>query len=450
MKTPRLPLSVPYPKTRRVKTHIRTASPPQRNRNRIPCRQSPDPPSLETAIARHLAHLCAPGYTPATPASRAWNLDLFLAWAEERGATRLDELTPALVARWQRHLSRQRKADGQPLGSNTQCTHLSSLRMFGRRIAGERLLDADPVAELIMPRVGYPLPKAWLSAAQAETVLALPKLDGRRPVPALRDRAILETLYSTGLRRMELTWLTVHDVDFAGDAVPVRQGKGRKDRVIPIGARALALVEKYLADNRPQLARCGDEAGALFVTEQDATLTVSHLSGMVTRHVTKAGFAKAGSCHLFRHTYATFMLEHGANIRHVQEQLGHACLQTTQVYTDVSIRKLKEVHAAMHPGAKLAPQGEPKNNRNDTLADNAGERQCVGMSEIIFEVSEDEMDGGYTASALGHGIATQGDTIDELREMVRAAVQCHFGDGVPGEMPKVIRLHFVRDEVLAV
>ena len=330
-------------------------------------------PSLETAIARHLAHLRALGYTPATLASRAWHLDLFRAWAEERGATRLDELTPALVARWQRHLSRHRKADGQPLGSNTQRTRLSSLRMFGRWIARERLLDADPVAELIMPRVGHPLPKGWLSAAQAETVLALPKLDGRRPVPALRDRAILETLYSTGLRRMELTRLTVPDVDFAGGALLVRQGKGRKDRVIPIGERALAWVEKYLADSRPQLARCGDEAGALFVTEQGAPLTVSHLSALVTRYVTRAGFAKAGSCHLFRHTCATLMLEHGADIRHVQEQLGHACLQTTQVYTHVSIRKLKEVHAATHPGAKLAPRSEVKNNRNDTLADNARE-----------------------------------------------------------------------------
>jgi len=98
----------------------------------------------------------------------------------------------------------------------------------------------------------------------------------------------------------------------------------------------------------------------LFVTEQGALLTVSHLSALVTRYVTRAGFAKAGSCHLFRHTCAMLMLEHGADIRHVQEQLGHACLQTTQVYTHVSIRKLKEVHAATHPGAKLAPRRESK------------------------------------------------------------------------------------------
>ena len=308
------------------------------------------------AIARHLAHLRALGYTPATLTGRAWHLALFRSWAEERGVATLADLTPEITSRWQRQLAQHRKEDGQPLCSRTQRTRLASLRMFGRWILCERLLGADPVAALIMPRVGQPLPKAWLSAAQVETIMALPNLGGRRPSAGLRDRAILETLYSTGLRRLEIVRLTEADVDFAGGAVRVRQGKGRKDRVVPIGERALAWVEKYLADARPKLARFGDEAGPLFVTERGAPLTVRYLSAMVTRYVSKAGFAKAGSCHLFRHTCATLMLEHGADIRHVQEQLGHACLQTTQIYTHVSIRRLKEVHAATHPGAKLSPR----------------------------------------------------------------------------------------------
>ena len=313
-----------------------------------------DSVTLETAIARHLAHLRALGYTPATLSGRSWHLGLLRQWAEERGVAALADLTPEVVARWQRHMAQQRKKDGQPLSSRTQRTRLASLRMFGRWVASERLLAADPVAALVLPRVGQPLPKAWLSAAQVETVMALPNLTGRRPAAGLRDRAILETLYSTGLRRMELTRLAVPDVDFAGGAVFVRQGKGRKDRVVPIGERALAWVEKYLADARPRLARVGDEAGPLFLTERSVPLTVSYLSAMVTRYVQRAGLGKVGSCHLFRHTCATLMLDHGADIRHVQEQLGHACLQTTQIYTHVSIQRLKEVHAATHPGAKLS------------------------------------------------------------------------------------------------
>lgn len=118
----------------------------------------------------------------------------------------------------------------------------------------------------------------------------------------------------------------------------------------------LAPFRRDPVGSNPGDARQGDEAGPLFVTEQGAPLTMKYLSAMVTRYVRQAGFAKAGSCHLFRHTCATLMREHGADIRHVQEQLGHACLQTTQVYTHGSIRRLKEVHAATHPGATLSAE----------------------------------------------------------------------------------------------
>lgn len=309
--------------------------------------------SLETTIARHLAHLRAQGYTPSTVDSRAWLLGLFRAWAAERGVSQLADLAPEIVARYQRHLAQHRKSDGQPLGQRTQRTRLVPLRTFGRWLVREKLTAENPVAELVMPRVGQPLPKAWLSAAETETILALPRV--AEPT-GLRDRALLETLYSTGLRRLETIRLTAPDIDFAGGAVNVRQGKGRKDRVVPIGERALAWLGKYLGEARPKLARPGDEAGPLFVTERGTAFTVKHLSALVTGYVTRSGIGKRGSCHLFRHTCATLMLENGADIRHVQEQLGHACLQTTQVYTHVSIRKLKEVHAATHPAAKLSPR----------------------------------------------------------------------------------------------
>ncbi len=312
--------------------------------------------TLETAIARHLAHLTAQGYTAATVAGRAWMLGLFRKWAEERGVAALADLTPEIVARYQRHLAQHRKADGQPLGSRTQRTRLVPLRTFGRWAERDKLLPENPVAELVMPRLGQQLPKAWLSAAETETVLAVPRLE---EATGLRDRALLETLYSTGLRRLELLRLTAADLDYAGGVVAVRQGKGRKDRIVPIGERALAWIEKYLTDARPKLAKPGDEAGPLFVTERGEPITPKHLSALVTGYVERASVGKAGSCHLFRHTCATLMLEHGADIRHVQEQLGHACLQTTQVYTHVSIRRLKEVHAATHPGAKLSPPEPP-------------------------------------------------------------------------------------------
>lgn len=309
--------------------------------------------SLDTAVARHLAHLKVLGYTEATLESRAWLLGLFQSWTGERGVTVLADVTWDLIARYQRHLSQHRKTDGQPLTSRTQRTRLTPLRVFGKWAWREKLLAENPADNLVMPRTGHPLPKAWLTAAEAETVLALPDV---ATLIGLRDRALMETLYSTGLRRLETLRLTAADLDFAGGAVIVRQGKGKKDRVIPIGERALRWVGKYLAEVRPELARLGDEAGPLFVTEQGRPLTPKYLSWLVRHYVAAAGVGKSGSCHIFRHTCATLMLEYGADIRHVQEQLGHACLQTTQVYTHVSIRRLKEVHAATHPGASLEPR----------------------------------------------------------------------------------------------
>lgn len=307
--------------------------------------------TLETVIARHLVQLKVGGYTPATVDTRAWTLGLFRKWAEERGIILLAEVNPEVIARYQRHLSQHRKEDGQPLGSRTQRTRLVPLRTFGKWLLREKLVTTNPVADLVMPRMGQSLPKAWLTAAETEQVLALPKVE---LTTGLRDRAILETLYSTGVRRGDIVRLTAAMIDFAGGTVCIRLGKGRKDRVVPIGDRALLWLGKYIADSRPMLVKEGnDHGGPLFMTERGGPFTAKHLSALVTRYVAASGIGKTGSCHIFRHTCATLMLEHGADIRHVQEQLGHACLQTTQIYTHVSIRKLKEVHTLTHPGASL-------------------------------------------------------------------------------------------------
>lgn len=312
--------------------------------------------SLETAVARHLTALGVGGYSPATVAQRAWSLGLFTRFAEERGTKTVAELTPELAERYRRQMFHQRKADGQPLTIRTQRARLVPLRTFGRWLQREG--HGDPFAEMTMPRGGHHLPKTWLTAAEAETVLAVPKVEReRRPAAALRDRALLETLYSTGLRRLETIRLKIGDVDFGGGAVVVRQGKGRKDRVVPIGERALAWLSKYIAEARPKLARrAATDDGTVFLTERGAPMTPKYLSALVTQHVAAAGIGKPGSCHIFRHTCATLMLEGGADIRHVQEQLGHASLSTTQIYAQVSIRKLKEVHSQTHPAAKLSPR----------------------------------------------------------------------------------------------
>ena len=318
---------------------------------------APETLSLETAIARHLAWLRAHNYAEATIASRAWTLGLFRTWAEERAAANVADLTPALVERYQRHLSQRPKADGWPLAFRTQRVRLVPVRTFCRWLKREGLLAANPAEDLIMPRSEQHLPKVILSAGEVETVLAGP--DVATPT-GLRDRAIMETLYSTGLRRTELIRLAVGDLDHERGVVFVRQGKGHRDRVAPIGERALAWLKKYLTDARPQLVRAsGPDAGTLFLTERGGPIPAKYLSWIVTGYISRSGVGKSGSCHLFRHTLATLMLENGADVRHVQAMLGHACLQTTQLYTHVSIKALQDVHARTHPAASLSPRPRP-------------------------------------------------------------------------------------------
>jgi integrase/recombinase XerD len=172
----------------------------------------------------------------------------------------------------------------------------------------------------------------------------------------LRDRAILETLYSTGMRRLELTHLKLYDVDLARGTVMIRQGKGRKDRLIPIGSRACAWIQKYLDEVRPQLVIRSDER-ALFVTDYGEPFERNRLSDLVKKYMRHAGIAH-GSCHALRHACATHMLENGADIRFIQALLGHAELSTTQIYTQVAIGKLKEIHAATHPARLERAHGD--------------------------------------------------------------------------------------------
>ncbi len=167
-------------------------------------------------------------------------------------------------------------------------------------------------------------------------------------VTGLRDRAILEVFWSTGIRRAELANLAVFDLDTERATLLVRQGKGRKDRMVPVGERALGWLARWLDTGRPQLAPDPDD-GTLFLTEHGTRLRLDWLTDQVRRHLKSAGVGKDGACHLFRHTCATGMLDGGADIRHVQVLLGHADLSTTAVYAQVSIRQLQAVHAATHP-----------------------------------------------------------------------------------------------------
>ena len=217
------------------------------------------------------------------------------------------------------------------------------------------MIEHNPTVEMVLPREEKRLPRHALSQSEVEAVLA--QADPSTLV-GLRTRAIMELLYSTGLRRAEALNLYLSDLDRERLVVLVRKGKGNKDRFVPIGERALAWIDKYLAEARPRLLRDPTQP-LVFITSRGRKVHPNDLSSRVRRYMNKAGVDKKGSCHLFRHTAATLMLDAGADIRHLQDILGHENLSTTQIYTHVSIGKLCEVHAKTHPGSLLRTSGAP-------------------------------------------------------------------------------------------
>jgi integrase/recombinase XerD len=243
--------------------------------------------------------------------------------------------------------------NGRPLTFQTQHKRLVQIRMPFKWLTRQNVLLWNPASELELPKLEHRLPRHVLT--EAERVLAQP--DVSDPL-GVRDRAILEVFYSTGIRRMELVRLLVSDVDRERGTMTVRQGKGKKDRTVPIGERAAMWVEKYMLEARKGVVVPPDE-GVLFLTAEGRPLDANRLTDDVGEYVAAAETGKKGACHLFRHTMATVMLENGADIRYIQEMLGHVELSTTQIYAQVSIRQLKAVHALTHPGAKLVRAERP-------------------------------------------------------------------------------------------
>ncbi len=322
-------------------------------RSQAPVGDARDPDSLYHHARRYLDALAVRNYSPRTIETREAFLRYFITWAFDRALTKPGQIDRPILERYQRHLFYYRKRDGEPLSTRSQHTRIIPLRHWFKWLVREGHLLYNAAADLELPRLEKRLPKAILTAKEAETVIAVPDIGNSA---GLRDRAILETFYSTGIRRLELIHLTVHSIDSERGTLMIRQGKGKKDRMIPIGERAMAWVEAYRDRARPELVTGRDE-GTLFLSNLGEAFTPNAMTSLVRKHVEKSGVGKKGACHLFRHTMATLMLEGGADIRFIQAMLGHAELSTTEIYTQVSIQKLKAIHTATHPG-KLAQAGQ--------------------------------------------------------------------------------------------
>ena len=277
------------------------------------------------------------GLARATLDSYRSDLGRLALWLADSAGEPLLDIRETTLTAFIAHLSRQTRA-------SSQSRYLSTLRRFYRWQLARGRIVADPTLKLANPTRPSRLPKV-MSEKQVDSLLAAPDLD--TPL-GLRDRAMLETLYATGLRVSELVNLKIHEVSF-NDNVLRALGKGSKERLVPLGELAIDWLGRYLNEARPDILK-GQQNDALFVTARGGAMTRQAFWQLIKRYAAVASIAPEKlSPHVLRHAFATHLLNHGADLRVVQLLLGHADISTTQIYTHVARERLKSLHAIHHP-----------------------------------------------------------------------------------------------------
>ncbi|WP_299054598.1 site-specific tyrosine recombinase XerD [uncultured Nocardioides sp.] len=315
---------------------------------------------LGAAVRGYLDHLAVErGLAANTLSSYRRDLRRYLGFLDAAGVTDLDSVTEATVTDFLAAL-RTGDADHPPLGAASAARTVVAVRGFHRFAVGDGLTEVDPAGAVKPPAPAKRLPKA-LGVGDVEALLEAaggPEgPDGAVAGPlALRDRALLELLYGTGARISEAVGLDVDDVTTGDrdpeDATVLLRGKGGKERLVPVGRYARDAVDAYLVRGRAELVGSGRGGAALFLNSRGGRLSRQSAWAVLSRAAERAGLAQGVSPHTLRHSFATHLLDGGADVRVVQELLGHASVTTTQVYTLVTVDNLREVFATAHPRAR--------------------------------------------------------------------------------------------------
>lgn len=303
---------------------------------------APDKPTgrFETEANLYLHHLTVErNVSPNTLEAYRRDLVKLIVFARRAGRQSFADVTPVDIVEFLKSLHKQK------LGVRSQARLLSALRSCYRFLVGEGHSTNDPTRDVEMPKMARRLPE-FLSVSEVDDLLAQPKGDNPR---SLRDKAMLETLYASGLRVSELVGLTVDALDRRLGVVRAF-GKRRKERLVPFGEQAQAAIETYLATAREALLK-GRRTPYLFVTARGTGMTRQSFWMILKRYAVAAGIRRTISPHKLRHSFATHLLERGADLRSVQALLGHADISTTEIYTHITTQRLRQVYDRFHPRA---------------------------------------------------------------------------------------------------
>ncbi len=300
---------------------------------------------MKEHIQQFLEELQIRNYSSRTITDYGYHLNLWLEFLRQKKVTSLARITDSTLCEFQRWLYYQPTRRATVRGVLSQNTVLAALKSFFRFLKSEGLVVHDPAAVLDYARQPRCLPRNVLTPEEARQILE--SVDASTPL-GKRDRAILEVFYVTGIRREELRNLTMADLDLSEGLLRINLGKGARDRVVPLGTMALSAVDDYLHHARPALLACG-HSERLFLSYRGNPLDPHTLGSLVKQHAQAAQIKKVVTPHVWRHTCATHLVQNHANLRHVQDLLGHRSLTTTERYLRLTITDLKEAHAKFHP-----------------------------------------------------------------------------------------------------
>jgi len=301
--------------------------------------------TLTDAIRQYLNAMNAMGRSPYTvrgAKSALKELSLFLHHLDVDTISQLDHDT---LMHYREELAWRLTRKGTPLKARSQSECLGHLRAFCRWLVDNDLLVGDPSDKIPNPKKPHQLPKAILEPKEIKKILQQPDLS---TATGYRDKVMLEVLYSTAIRREEVANIKLEDLDTDSGYIMIREGKGRKDRVVPLGENVCQLIDTYLIGIRADWINA-DNDPHLFLNRFGQGMNPMAVWCVVKKYAKAAKLKKPVSTHTFRHSCATHMLHNGAPIRHIQEMLGHASLETTQVYTRITINELKKIHSQYHP-----------------------------------------------------------------------------------------------------
>lgn len=266
------------------------------------------------------------------------DINKLVEFLEKKSITDLDKVDSKIISQF---FNIQRK---EGLSSSTTARYMTSIKRFFQFLEDNNYIHKNPTITLSKVKISRKLPEV-LSFYEVDKILQMPKVDD---VAGLRDKAILELLYSSGLRVSELINLKINDLFFDDEIVRVL-GKGSKERIVPMGSSAIEWIKKYLLHSRPSLEKKMKSQNHLFLNKKGTKLSRMAIWQIVDKYSKEAGIEKEVHPHIFRHSFATHLLEGGADLRAVQEMLGHADISTTQIYTHVDRNYIRQVHREHHP-----------------------------------------------------------------------------------------------------